>query len=150
MNKQTGFTLIELMIVVAIIGILAAIAIPMYGDYTGRAKMSEVLNAMTHSKTYLADARLSDGDFPPSGGTVATEVENALTAMPMVVAATYTRVGPNQGYVDIQVDPTIHPTVGGGMDTLRYTLTMSGGGFDSDCATGTTLSPAIVPATCRP
>ena len=49
--KNKGFTLIELMIVVAIIGILAAIAIPAYQDYTCRAKMSEAVNGMTPAKT---------------------------------------------------------------------------------------------------
>ena len=49
--KNKGFTLIELMIVVAIIGILAAIALPAYQDYTCRAKMSEAINAMTPAKT---------------------------------------------------------------------------------------------------
>jgi type IV pilus assembly protein PilA len=53
MNKQKGFTLIELMIVVAIIGILAAVAIPSYQNYTRRAAYTEVLTAMSAVKTSI-------------------------------------------------------------------------------------------------
>ncbi len=56
MKAQKGFTLIELMIVVAIIGILAAIALPAYQDYTKRAKMTEVVNFMAAAKTGVAEA----------------------------------------------------------------------------------------------
>lgn len=55
MNVQKGFTLIELMIVVAIIGILAAIALPAYQDYTKRAKMSEVVAFIASAKTGVAE-----------------------------------------------------------------------------------------------
>ncbi len=61
-KQQSGFTLIELMIVVAIIGILAAIALPAYQDYTVRAKVSEGLVAGGGFKTGVLDAFTSDGE----------------------------------------------------------------------------------------
>jgi type IV pilus assembly protein PilA len=58
---QKGFTLIELMIVVAIIGILAAVALPAYQDYTIRAKMSEVILAMSACRTSITEVYQSGG-----------------------------------------------------------------------------------------
>ncbi|HQU14876.1 MAG TPA: prepilin-type N-terminal cleavage/methylation domain-containing protein, partial [Gammaproteobacteria bacterium] len=63
-RTQQGFTLIELMIVVAIIGILAAIAIPAYQDYTVRAKVTEGLNLADAAKTAVAETFQSDGHMP--------------------------------------------------------------------------------------
>src|SRR5690554_1370240 len=65
MNKgQQGFTLIELMIVVAIIGILAAIAIPQYQDYTARSQASEAVTLLGGAKTPVEEFILTKGDFP--------------------------------------------------------------------------------------
>jgi type IV pilus assembly protein PilA len=61
---QKGFTLIELMIVVAIIGILAAIAIPAYSDYTERAKVSELVTIASACKGSMTEYYQSEGTFP--------------------------------------------------------------------------------------
>src|SRR5688572_7111633 len=94
---QKGFTLIELMIVVAIIGVLAAIAMPAYQDYAIRAKMSEVILAMTACRTPITEIYQSGPSTAPSGNdwgceagaTQATKYVEGITTSPDgVVTAT--------------------------------------------------------------
>ena len=70
MKNQKGFTLIELMIVVAIIGILAAIAIPAYQDYIARSQVSEGVQLLGGGKTPLAEFFADQGRWPNAPGSV--------------------------------------------------------------------------------
>jgi type IV pilus assembly protein PilA len=80
MRGQSGFTLIELMIVVAIAGILAAVAIPQYGDYTMRAKVSNVLAAAAPLKTAVALCVQENGG---EAAACSTPTENVPGPIPL-------------------------------------------------------------------
>src|SRR5713101_6607224 len=88
---QKGFTLIELMIVVAIIGILAAVALPAYQDYTIRAKMSEVILAMSACRTSITEVYQSGPTTPPAVDGWGCEILTA-SQQTKYVAAVHTSI----------------------------------------------------------
>ncbi|AWH54501.1 prepilin-type cleavage/methylation domain-containing protein [Stenotrophomonas sp. ESTM1D_MKCIP4_1] len=75
MKNQKGFTLIELMIVIAIIAILAAIALPAYSDYTKKAKVAEVILAASSARTAVSEYAAGNGSLPPTDWK--TEVQSS-------------------------------------------------------------------------
>ena len=155
-KRQQGFTLIELMIVVAIIGILAAVALPAYQDYTIRAKMSEVVMAASACRTTITEVYQSgDAANPPAAGAWGCEnpgssskyVDTLTTDDNGVVSVTAR--GFNNPDVDTKV-LTLVPLAADG--TTPKTAADIGTGVQAwACGgTGTTIVAKYLPSSCRP
>ncbi len=141
-KAQQGFTLIELMIVVAIIGILAAIAIPAYQDYTLRAKMSEVIGYVSSAKAAVSETYQSDGSFPTSNTAAGLADASTLTTT-YVESVT---VGAN-GVITVAIKGTGNTT----LDAGSVVLTPAGNdaGVTWSCRVNSTDINKYFPANCR-
>jgi len=119
MKQQNGFTLIELMIVVAIIGILAAIALPAYQDYTVRAKVSELILAASSARTSITEKFQSDNDATTMGQGTTIDVVGKVTGASVSPAGVITITGSSATTsVGADVSITLTPTVAG--NTLTW------------------------------
>jgi type IV pilus assembly protein PilA len=142
MKKQQGFTLIELMIVVAIIGILAAIAIPAYQDYTIRAQVSEGINLASGAKAAISEYFMDSGALPGSNAEAGLEAaanisgnyaSNVSVGASGVVTVTYSGAEVNAQIAGQQ---------------LTLTPTTNAGSVQWACL-NTTLAAKHVPSACR-
>ena len=144
---QQGFTLIELMIVVAIIGILAAIAIPAYQDFTIRSKVTELINAAGVCKTSVAEYYQAKGTFPGATDSGCSTVGTANSTPPTVAAGTGVILVSAAGGLATQLTGNASGT------DLSYTPTLAGGAGSAivawDCKTATTIAAKYLPAVCR-
>ncbi len=131
-----GFTLIELMIVVAIIGILASVAFPVYSDYTIRSKVSDLVIAASNYRTTIAEKAATDGTLGSSG--LGLTVVNAGR----VASGTVNNTG------TISVEGT-SLTIGTAVTILLRPSLNPSGRVAWQCATGSTNSYRFVPAECR-
>jgi type IV pilus assembly protein PilA len=142
-NAQQGFTLIELMIVVAIIGILAAIAIPAYQDYTIRAKVSEAVLAASPGKTAVAEFYMSQGSMPTDnaaagfGQNIDTQYVNSVV---------YSRTDGDTAVLTVSIKDL------GGSTAADQNFTLTGTGrpeaVEWNCEAGD-LATKYLPADCR-
>jgi type IV pilus assembly protein PilA len=157
---QKGFTLIELMIVVAIIGILAAIAIPAYQDYTIRAQVSEGLNLAAAAKAAVAESYLNTGNAPATRTIAGMSANASDTAGKYVTALDV--VG---GEIIITYGAAANATITGNvlyitpyLSTDNSVIWVCGtsavppgsAGPMGATARGTTVPPQYLPSACRP
>lgn len=143
--KQKGFTLIELMIVVAIIGILAAIAVPAYQDYTVRAKVSELLGFSAAAKTTLYEEYATNGTMPAAASNIVGDLDNVWGSSAIVESATYAVTTSEVAQYTIELQ-----SLGATPDAenVIFVFTASGNGLQMSCNTGS-LQDKYLPSKCR-
>ena len=141
-SMQKGFTLIELMIVVAIIGILAAVALPAYQDYTTRAKVSEVILMAAPAKLAVAETTSSVGSL------ASVTASNSGYAFPGA-----TKYVSNVAITDATGLVTVTSTVPNATGALVFMPTAVGTGgqltWTCNAAAGTTITAKYLPNECR-
>lgn len=141
--RQKGFTLIELMIVVAIIGVLAAIAIPAYQDYIVRARVTEGLSIASSAKTTVSENAMTGNADLGMGWTspAATEIVSKVEVIPAtgVITITYTALAQS-------IELTLTPNAGGAAITATVPPTEP---ITWICKVSDDAKNRYVPANCR-
>jgi type IV pilus assembly protein PilA len=151
MKAQKGFTLIELMIVVAIIGILAAIALPAYQDYTARAKVTEALGFAAAGKTSVAEYFQSQGTLPTNneaaGMAAAGDIESKYVESVTVATGIITVAIQGTGVTDLDNGTVVFtPKESGGTTTV---VAGYAGPIVWSCAPSAAALNKYFPSNCR-
>jgi type IV pilus assembly protein PilA len=141
-RNQQAFTLIELMIVIAIIGILAAIAIPMYLDYAIRSQIAEGLNLSGSAKTALSEFYMDSGVFP------ANNAQAGLEASGNISGKYVTSVNVAGAVITIQYGNDANVQIVGQTVTLTANNAATGS-VNWVCASGGVIPDKNLPVACR-
>ena len=140
-SLQKGFTIIELMIVVAIIGILAAVALPAYQDYTVRAKVSEVILAASSAKTSVAESAQINSAMPTAASLVVD-----TQASKFVSSVVYSQTSSSVGVVTVTTTAADSKISGA---TVLMTGTLAANGqVIWVCGPGT-INAKYLPSSCK-
>lgn len=140
-RKQQGFTLIELMIVVAIIGILASMAIPAYQSFTIRAQVAEGLNLSGPLKNAVASFHNDNGAFPVDNADAALEPAASYTGK-------YTdSIFVTGAVISIQFGNDASAKISG--ETVTLTAQSNQGSVSWECASGGVILDTYLPSSCR-
>jgi len=149
---QQGFTLIELMIVVAIIGILAAVALPAYQDYTVKAKVSEVILAASQCRTSVSEVYQTAQAGPGAGnwgcettGASSKYVASVVTSADGVITVTATTAPDLRGASGMSI--TLTPTNAAGTALTAAAIPVQVAAFK--CAPTTTAMGKWLPGSCK-
>lgn len=141
LRRQIGFTLIELMIVVAIIGILAAVAIPMYQHYVIRAQISEGLELASGAKAAVSDYYMNNGAWPADNAAA------ALADGPDIKGSYTEHVVVEDNVIEVRFGHDAHNDINGG--TVTLTALDNDGSISWTCINATRVQPRHLPGACR-
>jgi type IV pilus assembly protein PilA len=141
MTQQKGFTLIELMIVVAIIAILATIALPAYQDYTIRGQVSEGLSLASGARVAVAEYYSNRGTFP------STNASAGLVSAASIRGQYVTGVATGSGRITATFGNSANAQIGS--KTLILSATDNNGSVAWTCVSSSTVEDKFLPTSCR-
>ena len=150
-QRQSGFTLIELMIVIAIVGILAAVAVPQYQNYTVRAKITEAVAFAAAAKIGISEYAIAHGVMPPTAAAAA--IDTGAGGSTVVSGLSYARAGgaTDTATLTVTVAEDLASDISADTNAIDLSATLSNGAVAWTCGANANspLPVAYLPASCR-